>query len=101
MSMLHTVNKSPFERETLNTCLRYALPGSSILLIEDAVYAAREGTAHSDAIKNAIKDKSVYALKPDLDARGVNNGLINGVKLIDYAGFVELAASSQAVQSWL
>jgi len=33
--MLHTVNKSPFERNTLQSCLRLAKPGSAILLIEE------------------------------------------------------------------
>ncbi|MCP4411990.1 MAG: sulfurtransferase complex subunit TusB, partial [Gammaproteobacteria bacterium] len=31
--MLHTVNKSPFERNTLKSCLRIAKPGSAVLLI--------------------------------------------------------------------
>ena len=35
MSMLHTVNKSPFEKTTLDSCLRFAQEGSAILLIED------------------------------------------------------------------
>ena len=38
--MLHIVNKSPQERSTLESCLRVARPGSALLLIEDAVYAA-------------------------------------------------------------
>jgi tRNA 2-thiouridine synthesizing protein B len=43
--MLHTVNKSPFEHSALDTCLRYAREGASVLLIEDGVYAAARGTA--------------------------------------------------------
>ena len=38
--MLHTVNKSPFEKNSLETCLRLAEDNSSILLIEDGVYGA-------------------------------------------------------------
>ena len=38
--MLHTVNKSPFERNALESCLRLAASGSSVLLIEDGVIAA-------------------------------------------------------------
>ena len=44
MTMLHTVNKSPFERNTLETCLSLAKKGSSILLFEDGVYAAVKGS---------------------------------------------------------
>ena len=35
--MLHTVNKSPFEKNSLETCLRLSEDNSSILLIEDGV----------------------------------------------------------------
>ncbi len=44
MSILHTVNKSPFEKNNLESCLRYAKSGSAILLIEDGIYAALAGT---------------------------------------------------------
>ena len=38
MAILHTVNKSPFERNSLEACLRLAQPGSAVLLMEDGVY---------------------------------------------------------------
>jgi tRNA 2-thiouridine synthesizing protein B len=44
MALLHTVNKSPFESNTFDTCLSLAKDGSTILLIEDGVYAATTGT---------------------------------------------------------
>jgi tRNA 2-thiouridine synthesizing protein B len=53
--MLHTVNKSPFERNTLEACLKRAVPGTAILLIEDAVYAALAGTGLSDALTSAAR----------------------------------------------
>ncbi len=43
----------------------------------------------------------VYALKPDLEARGMHDAVIDGVKLVDYGGFVDLVAEHHAVQSWL
>jgi tRNA 2-thiouridine synthesizing protein B len=49
--MLHTVNKSPFERNTLESCLRHAKNGSAVLLIEDGVYAAIAGSAIEERIK--------------------------------------------------
>ena len=53
--MLHTVNKSPFERNTLEACLKRAVPGAAILLIEDAVYAAVAGTTLADAMTSAAQ----------------------------------------------
>jgi len=40
--ILHTVNKSPFEKNTLISCLKHCKPGSSVLLIEDGIFAALE-----------------------------------------------------------
>ncbi len=100
--MLHTVNKSPFEKNSLESCLRLAKKGSSILLIEDGVYAAMKGTAVSDKVSAAMQDKKVYVLGPDLKARGLDESrLLDGISVVDYGGFVDLAASSDKVQSWL
>jgi tRNA 2-thiouridine synthesizing protein B len=43
----------------------------------------------------------VYVLKPDLDARGLADRLMDGVTPVDYAGFVELTVSNKNCQSWL
>lgn len=99
--MLHTVNKSPFEKNTLETCLAYAVKGSAVLLIEDGVYGAMKGTAVSEMVQQAMGDVSVYALEPDVKARGVADKLMDGIKLVDYAGFVDLATENDKVQSWL
>jgi tRNA 2-thiouridine synthesizing protein B len=99
--MLHTVNKSPFEHRALDSCLRYAQQGSAVLLIEDGVYAAARGTAVSAQLQEALKRVSVYALKPDLEARGMQNRVVDGVRLVDYEGFVDLVVEHSAVQSWL
>lgn len=100
-NMLHTVNKSPFEHGTLATCLRFARPGSAVLLIEDGVYAAGRDTAVAAMVQEALKTVTIYALKPDLEARGVHNRVMDGVRLVDYGGFVDLVAEHHAVQSWL
>ncbi len=99
--MLHTVNKSPTDRNTLESCLRHAANGSAVLLIEDGVYGALKGTQFSKIIEEAIKKVPIYALQPDIEARGVQGRVIEGVKLVDYGGFVDLVAQHNAVQSWL
>ena len=100
--MLHTVNKSPFEKNSLKTCLRLALPGSDILLIEDAVYAAMAGTEVSGEVADALSRHKLHALGPDLASRGIDPGsLIEGVEVVDYEGFVDLVANNDKVQSWL
>ena len=99
--MLHTVNKSPFEHKALDSCLRFARPGSAVLLIEDGVYAAAKDTALSPRLQEALKTVTIYALKPDVEARGMQNRVMDGVRLVDYGGFVDLAVEHNAVQSWL
>ena len=100
--MLHTVNKSPFEKNSLDACLRLAKPGSAILLIEDGVYAAMRGTIMEEKVKVAAEDKNVYALGPDIKARGLDEAqIIDGVTVVDYGGFVDLASESDKVQAWL
>jgi len=99
--MLHTINKSPFEHRALETCLRYARQGSAVLLIEDGVYAAARDTAVSTQVQEALKSVSIYALKSDLEARGMQNRVMDGVRLVDYEGFVDLVVEHNAVQSWL
>ena len=101
MPMLHTVNKSPFEHQALDACLRFAREGASVLLIEDGVYAAAKGTAVSPRIEQALKTVKIYALKSDLEARGMQNRVMDGVRLVDYGGFVDLVVEHNAVQAWL
>jgi len=43
----------------------------------------------------------VYALAPDLQARGVADRLIDGVTAVEYEGFVDLVVEHPNCQSWL
>lgn len=89
--MLFTVNKSPFTTDNLKSCLRFAGKNAPVLLYEDGVYGAQAGTALEGLVKGALKARAVYALKEDLAARGIDK-LIDGVQVVDYAGFVDLVA---------
>jgi len=99
--MLHIVNKSPLERNSLADCLETATPGS-LLLIEDAVYAATREHASASLIESAISNgHKVYVLQPDLEARGMAERAMEGVSLVDYEGFVDLVAAEPVCHSWL
>jgi len=99
--MLHILNKSPLEKNTLDTVLRLATPAAALLLIEDAVYAATRGNAAEAKLREAMGRLKVYALAPDLQARGMADRLIDGVATVDYDGFVELVVEHPNNQSWL
>ena len=99
--MLHTINKSPFERISLERCLECAKPGSNVLLIEDGVYGALSGSVIADKVRKAMANITICVLESDVKSRGIADKMISGIKLVDYAGFVDLAAESDKVQSWL
>ncbi|HKI74908.1 MAG TPA: sulfurtransferase complex subunit TusB [Pseudomonadales bacterium] len=94
--ILHTVNKSPFTTRALAECLRFIVPGDSILLLEDGVYAASKSgpTALIDV------DTPVYAIKADVDARGLSRHLVDTVQVVDYDGFVRLCTDHDVIKNW-
>lgn len=101
-AMLHLINKSPFERTALDSCLRLAQPGGSVLLLEDGVYAALANAAHAEKISSRMGEFSFYVLGPDVAARGLRDQpLIDGIEVVDYGGFVDLVAAHDVTQSWL
>lgn len=100
--ILHTVNKSPFEKNALESCLNHAQPGSAILLFEDGVYGAVKGSVMADKMTQAVLNFKVYVLGPDLAARGLSQDkLVDNITVIDYSGFVDLTVENDTVQAWL
>jgi tRNA 2-thiouridine synthesizing protein B len=97
--MLHTINKSPFETVTMETCFRFLAPGDPVLFIEDGVYAVQAGNRFASMIETIRKNNPLFALQPDLIARGIEE-VTEGVGSIDYEGFVGLVEEHQ-VNNWL
>ena len=98
--MLHIVNKSPWERNALDSLLRIARTGS-VLLIEDGVYAATRGSVAEARVREAMTRLALYVLRPDAEARAVADRIIEGVTPVDYGGFVDLVTTHRNCQSWL
>jgi tRNA 2-thiouridine synthesizing protein B len=99
--MLHIVNKSPHDSNSFDSCLRLAAPGAALLLIEDAVYALVKG---SDALKRLGEksaDLKLYALGPDLQARGLAERIGDLATIVGYDGFVDLVEEHGTPNSWL
>lgn len=102
MSTLHTVNKSPYERVALAAALNHLLPGDAVLMFEDGVLGARKGGQFASRLVEAAASVSVYALGPDLEARGIKaDDLAEGVKIVGYDGFVDLSVEHSRVCAWL
>jgi tRNA 2-thiouridine synthesizing protein B len=100
--MLHLINKSPFDRNALDSCLRLAQAGGSVLLIEDGVYAALRRAESAGFVGKRMDDLNFYVLGPDVSARGLDDTpLIDGFTVVDYGGFVDLVVEHDVAQSWL
>ena len=101
MSTLHTVNKSPFTNGALLSCIKHCQPGDAVVLIEDGVYGGMSGTAVAQEV-SGVSDVSVFVLEGDAKARGISpDKVLDGVKSVDYGGFVDLVTEHDRTQSWL
>lgn len=102
MSTLHTVNKSPFATQTLLSCLGHCQEGDAVLMIEDGVYGALDGSGMTELVKSRAGVVSLYVLGADAAARGIAPARILGeIKSVDYDGFVDLVAEHDRTQNWL
>lgn len=102
MSLLHIVNKSPGEKNSLAQCIARMLPGSTLLLIEDAVVAALADAESANLVAEMPLGCKVAVLSPDLMLRGLSEKpLLAGIQQVDYNGFVELTVAHETVSSWL
>jgi len=99
--MLHIVNKSPFEKNSLESSISVAADGSAVLMIEDGVYGVLKGSRVEEMVKGAMGSLKIYALGPDVEARGIADKVMDGITLVDYNGFVALTTEHDKVQSWL
>ena len=101
-TMLHLINKSPMDRNSLDSCLRLAKSGSAVLLLEDGVYAALSKASSAKAVSARMGDLTFFVLGPDVSARGLDDKpLIDGITSVDYEGFVDLVVEHETAQSWL
>jgi tRNA 2-thiouridine synthesizing protein B len=99
--MLHIINRSPSSSDALVSCLQKTLPGQAILLIEDGVLAAVINSPWSALLLAKLSTTYWYALSADLRARGIaENTILAGIKILDYAGFVDLTVQYHPIQSW-
>jgi len=104
MTTLHILNKSPKHPFPATQCARFYSEHDSILLIEDAVYYTITSTYHHLLSTPELKAREVipviYALKEDIEARGIAMPTHNDIKIVTYEGFVELTASHDKSSSW-
>ncbi|MDV5140745.1 MULTISPECIES: sulfurtransferase complex subunit TusB [Yersiniaceae] len=85
--MLFTLSQSPFQTD-LPALLRLTGQGDDLLLMQDGVLAGLKGSAALDWLLAA--PISLYALKEDVEARGLTAQISDKITLIGYTTFVTL-----------
>ena len=100
MTTLHLINKSPSQAPAFESCLKRATINSSLLFFEDGVFALHDTPINAALLTKALKEYSVYGLRQDIEARGLQAFIHPEVILVGYEEFVALTLSHKRVQSW-
>ena len=88
MKTLHIINKMPLNINLLYDCTIL----DSILFIEDGVYLYKATDLPSNI--------AIYAIKSDVEVRGILHHINLNVKIISYSDFVDLTLSHDNIYSW-
>ena len=85
--MLHTLHRSAWLTD-FSSLLRLVDKDDELLLLQDGVTAAIEGSRFLESLQNAsIK---VYVLEEDIKARGLSGQISDSVVRVSYTDFVRL-----------
>jgi len=82
-----------FDENALSAAL--SIEGSAIVLLQDAVYMARE----SPQMKEALNKHAIYGLGRDAAKRGLPPGFLEGLLILGYDELVELMFSGVEVMN--
>ncbi len=74
-----------------------------VILIHDGVIGiSKKGEIHESLMELINLPLSIYAIIPDLKARGINlDSIHDKVQLIDYEDLVDILAETHKIISWL
>lgn len=95
--MLHTLSHSPWQCDT-DALLSMLREGDDLLLIQDGVLAALEGSRFVEILNSAPISLSV--LKDDLDARGLTGQISSKINVVGYTDFVNLTVKHPSQMNW-
>ena len=96
--MLHLVSVSNFQQEIVE---RIAA-GDDVVLQQGAILAAINGHAGNSKLLQLLAQESrVYVLQDMLAVYGIKPGqMLAGLKVVDYAGLVELTVKNPVILTW-
>ena len=95
--MLHLITQSPIDR----AIFQRLGAGDDVLFLDKAVLNLLQKGCLSTALRSLLAQHQLYALADDLELRGIGSAeLLKGLKVIDYAGFVDLTVKNIHIQTW-
>lgn len=95
--MLHILRRSPFHTD-FDTLLRCMSEGDDLLLLQDGVIAAVNGTRYLERLLAA--PISISALHEDLEARGLTAQISTKIDRVGYNDFVRLTVKHDRQITW-
>ncbi|MEN3752741.1 sulfurtransferase complex subunit TusB [Mangrovibacter yixingensis] len=95
--MLHTLFHSPSQID-LSLLKRNLREGDALLLLQDGVYAAIEGSAAFSELRAC--SASLYVLEDDVQARGISGQISTSIGRVSYNDFVTLAVKHKNQMAW-
>lgn len=95
--MLHTLINSPFKCD-FNAMLRLLAEGDEVLLLQDGVLAALEGSHALESLRAA--PISLYVLQDDVIARGLSAQISSSAAAVSYTEFVALTVKQTQQMTW-
>ena len=95
--MLHLITQSP-----INEAIFQRLgAGDDVLFLDKAVLNLLQKGSLSTTLTSLLDQHQLYVLADDLELRGIGSAeLLKGLKVIDYAGFVDLTVKNIHIQTW-
>ena len=95
--MLHTLINSPFKCD-FDAMLRMLAAGDEVLLLQDGVLAALEGSRALESLR--LAPISLYVLREDILARGLSAQISSSVAAVSYTEFVALTVKQTQQMTW-
>lgn len=93
---LHTLNRSPADSRVYQQTLQAMGHDDQLLLIEDGVQGALpQLVGYFEDVEGRV-----YALKEDLEARGLLGLCADNVHVVDVDGFIELTEQADKTITW-
>ncbi len=95
--MLYTLMHSPWQCD-IESLLLLLQPGDDLLLLQDGVTAALQGSTMLTRLSAAAA--TLWVLEDDVIARGLSAQISTKIGQLDYTGFVALTTKHQQQVAW-